>query len=521
EQRRGEAHRTIAPTLSGNEPRVGPYAIVGKVRADGTILNGWDAAMHRAVWIISQPEDAPEATAARRTLSRLTRLRWVGGRRGAGDSWDAFEAPIGEPLSARLTRDVTWPVQQNWLLDISSEMLAAQADGTSLRGLSADSIWVTPTDRIVFPESAVADSLASASTATNSSLVAQLFERIRAARRSNAPLPGYAVRTIADASATQDPEQIRTLVQATLGRPVAVTRARRAAILVATLTPIVLFSVIGWVSSAQAARVDPKGYTMAGLVSFVSDSARTNADSVKKRAASMATNPKGSYRIARAMESIGLLPVIVPDTITPADTLRRQRQLAEVYLATVLAARAHDTALVSSFGRSESEKKARLAILQRHAVVDSTEARAARQLVDSVWKGVIPGNDLGTLVKFIPYVLLATTITIAAAISLIFGLLVRRGPLMRGFQLDLMTASGAPAGRLRLLIRNVVIWCVVLVPIPSVIYAPRLSISALGTMLEVSGAVFAIIWIAAVWLSLRTPSRGVAERISGTWLVPE
>ncbi|MEO7363032.1 MAG: RDD family protein, partial [Gemmatimonadaceae bacterium] len=520
EQRRGEAHRAAVPTLSGNESRVGPYAITGNVTADGTILSGWDAAMHRTVWIIPRPADAPEATAGRRILSRLTRLRWVGGRRAANDSWDAFEAPIGRPLGERLAEPVRWSVQQNWLLDISDEMIAAQTDGTALHGLSVDSIWVTPTDRLVFPEGNDAATTHAAATTSNV-LVGQLFDRIQAARTTFIPLPGYAIRTIASARSTEKPEQIRALVQGTLGRPLGVTRARRAAMIMATLAPIMLFAAIGWFSSSQAVRLDPASFKMASLASFVADSADANPDSVRKRAAAATANPRVSKRIARAMESIGILPVFPPDTITSPDTLRKQRRLAEVYLSSVMADRVRDTVTQSSFGRTEREKRARVSILARNPVIDSGEARAARQLVDSVWKGAVPGADPGNITKFIPYVLAVSVILLGAAVSVVSGLLVRRGPLLRGFQLDLMTATGAPASRIRLLIRNVVIWSVALTPIPAMILAPRLSIAALGTMLIASAAVFAAAWAAAVWLSMHTPSRGLAERISGTWLVPE
>ena len=525
EQRRGEAHRAVAPTLTGTERHVGPYTILGNVRPDGSIQHGWDAAMQRAVWIIARPEQAPEATEARRTLSRLTRLRWVGGRRAPGDSWDAFEAPVGEPLSERLKKPVPWAVQQYWLLDISNEMIAATSDNTPLQEISADSIWVTPTDRLVFPEGASIvssnDTQNAQSPVTTAMLVAEIFDRVRRARTVDGPLPGYALRTIASARAAATPEQVRSLVQASLGRPVEVSRARRVGMLLATITPMVLFSLIGWLSTSQAKRVDPTGSTMNGLVLFVSDSARTNPDSARKRAIDVEANPRGSYRIARAMESIGLLPVIEPDTITPADTLRHQRHLAEVYLSSVLAARVRDTLTAPTLGRSAREVRARMEILQRNPVIDSAEARAARFLVDTIWKGEIPGSELSTLAKFIPYVLLAAIIILSAGVSIVSGLLARRGPLLRGFQIDVVTASGAPAGRLRLLIRNLVIWSVLLLPIPAVVLAPRMSIGVLGTLLIGSLAVYAAAWAVAFWFAVRTPARGVAERVSGTWLVPE
>ena len=155
-------------------------------------------------------------------------------------------------------------------------------------------------------------------------------------------------------------------------------------------------------------------------------------------------------------------------------------------------------------------------ILQRNPVIDSAEARAARFLVDTIWKGEIPGSELSTLAKFIPYVLLAAIIILSAGVSIVSGLLARRGPLLRGFQIDVVTASGAPAGRLRLLIRSVL-----LLPIPAVVLAPRMSIGVLGTLLIGSLAVYAAAWAVAFWFAVRTPARGVAERVSGTWLVPE
>lgn len=519
ELRRSETIRATAPAMTGAERRIGPYSVLGSVRDGSPVLKAWDSTMHRSVWIVPRAAAAPETNAARRTLSRLTRMRWVGGRRSGDDSWDAYEAPIGEPLVERLKRPVTWSVQQNWLLDVSSELLAAEADGTLPEAQSVESLWVTPTDRIVFLEGPVNSGVTA--NVGGRSLVGELCAAIDAARVPGDPLPRYAARTIAAASVAKSPAEVRTSVQQTLGRPVTVTRMRRLGMSFATLAPIIAFSFIGYFSTSQARRVDPAGFLMANLLSFVADSGNTIPDSVRARIAIASVNPTRSRQLSLALEQIGLTPRVPPDTITPRDTLRAQRRLVEVYLSTTLASRARDTVTQSVFGNTAREQGFRKKILERNTNIDSADARAARRLVDTVWNGVVPGIGPANIPKFIPFVLVIMVLIIGATFSILFGLLVRRGPLMRGFQLDVATKTGAPAGRLRLLLRNVVVWSALLVPIPVIYLASMVSVETLATLMVSAFAFYVIAWGAAMWVNSRTPSRGIPERLSGTWLVPE
>jgi uncharacterized RDD family membrane protein YckC len=154
QKRHGDAQHREAPTLAGMERRIGPYAVLGPLRAGSSVLLGWDESMHRSVWIISQEAGAPEVAGSRRDLARLTRLRWVAGRRSGSECWDAYEAPPGEPLSARLERPVPWSVMQEWMLDLTAELLAAAGDGTMPAALSVATLWVMASDRILIPDSA-------------------------------------------------------------------------------------------------------------------------------------------------------------------------------------------------------------------------------------------------------------------------------------------------------------------------------------------------------------------------------
>lgn len=513
--RRSETARATAPAMSGAERKIGPYTIVGEARAGDGVLSGWDHTMRRAVWIVPRAEGEPETSAARRSMSRLCRLRWVGGRRSGADSWDAFETPLGEPLSERLKRPVPWSAQQNWLLDLSEETIAARADGTSFEGASIDALWVTPTDRLVLIEGA------RVSGPGGASLVSQLCSAIAAASANSEPLPRYASRTFELASKAASPEEVKSLVQSTLGRPLSVTRARRLGMTLATVAPIIALSLIGWFSMTRSIRIDPKGYLMSSIVSFVADSSRTNADSVRARAARDQVTTIRTRKFALALESLGVVPVIAPDTITPADTLRAQRRLAEVYLATALRARTRDTVAQSMFGGTERERKQSSAILARNANVDSNDARNARMLVDSVWRGTIPGVDAGNIPKYIGFVMAGGVMIFSAAFAILFGLLVRRGPMLRGFQLDIVNHKGEPAGRLRLLLRNIFVWSSLLAPVPAILLAPVVSVKVLATIIVISTLVYLAILGLCIWVLSKSPSRGIPERLSGTWLVPE
>jgi len=101
---------------------------------------------------------------------------------------------------------------------------------------------------------------------------------------------------------------------------------------------------------------------------------------------------------------------------------------------------------------------------------------------------------------------------------LLAALLVRRGMIMRLYRLELVDTRGEPAGRLRLLWRQVIIWLAPLLlwfaavglvfagPTPKVI-----AIAIIGSVLMGMAAYF----------GLRTPERSLAERLSGTIVVPE
>ncbi len=127
--------------------RLGPF-VVGRqlaTLAGGRLLEGVDAVLRRAVWLVEWDDGSAEIPRARRDVDRIGRLHWLAGRRAPGDNWDAFEAPQGAPL-ASVGAQAGWTVVHGWLNDLAAELAAAQRDDT-LPGLAIDRVWIRPDGR--------------------------------------------------------------------------------------------------------------------------------------------------------------------------------------------------------------------------------------------------------------------------------------------------------------------------------------------------------------------------------------
>jgi hypothetical protein len=147
--------------------------------------------------------------------------------------------------------------------------------------------------------------------------------------------------------------------------------------------------------------------------------------------------------------------------------------------------------------------------------------RAARVLVDSTWKGTPPGTGVDLLVKVISIVLLVFFPWFIASCAIVIALLFRRGALMRGFQLDIVTIGGEPAGRARILVRNLVTWSPILAPVLMYWAVEAVPEAQAALAMQAAGALVLIVTMIGAWLSVSTPDRGLADHVAGTCLVPE
>lgn len=517
-KRQSEAQHRAAPTLTGTERHIGAYAVVGALRQDSSMLLGWDPSMQRSVWIVPAADGAAEIPQSRRDLARLTRLRWVAGRRAAGENWDAYESPLGESLSSRLERPVAWNVLQAWMLDLTAELSAGQADGTLPAGLSATSLWVTSGDSIIVPESAGRADTNGSDAERSLACVKSVLSLIHVGAGANAPLPRYATRAIAEARNASSVDSIHALFKSTLGRPLSISRVRRGGLIAATIASVITFPILGVLPIRQAMKTDPEGRTLSGLLQFIADSSHALPDSLKPKKAK-STGLLANFN--RALTKTGGFPSDTAlNRLSPAE-YREQSRLAQVYVAGVLGKRINSKQSTSLFGGAPRDVRLAESILKKYPTVDSVDLRSARFLVDSTWHANPPGVSIDLLIKVVGAVIFVFFPWFIAVCAILIALLARRGALMRGFGLDIVTTTGQPAGRVRIFVRNLVTWSPVLYPF--VLYEAIDLASPATAALAMQGASVLVLVVLgiAVWFGIRTPERGLADRIAGTYLVPE
>ncbi len=137
-----------APSAAAGE-RIGPYGVLSTLReeAEERLVEAWDEVLQRRAWIRVQPAGAPALPDARREVARPTRLRWLGGRRDAERSWDAFEAPAGRPFEEAVGAAPPWAAVRRWLRHLAEELAASLADGSLPARAGAATLWTTPDGR--------------------------------------------------------------------------------------------------------------------------------------------------------------------------------------------------------------------------------------------------------------------------------------------------------------------------------------------------------------------------------------
>jgi uncharacterized RDD family membrane protein YckC len=129
--------------------RIGAFAVT---KRSGALIEAYDENLRRAVWIVSTESGAPELFQKRRDLARPTRLRWLQGMRFGDAVWNAFEAPVGVPLSALLDGAQPWARVRCWLGDLAEECNAGLRDGTLPPAVGLDRVWITADGRAVLLE---------------------------------------------------------------------------------------------------------------------------------------------------------------------------------------------------------------------------------------------------------------------------------------------------------------------------------------------------------------------------------
>src|SRR5262249_34856665 len=123
------------------------------------LLQAEDAVLGRHVWLRVRPVEGKPLPAARRELSRPTRLPWLAGGEQDGLAWDAFLAPQGCALADLVEprAPLTWGRTRPLLLQLSDELVAACADVSLPRPLTAAQVWVQSGGRVQLLDAPLAD----------------------------------------------------------------------------------------------------------------------------------------------------------------------------------------------------------------------------------------------------------------------------------------------------------------------------------------------------------------------------
>jgi len=133
---------TAIPVQAHATGTFGPYRMTGEI-VSGKWIVATDPVLHRQVWLRRRETTGPSA--ARRSVARPGRLRWLQKVEAADSIWDAFDAPHGVSFARWLEDEkvVPWANLRHWLSDLASELWQAASDQTLPDELSLDHVWVT------------------------------------------------------------------------------------------------------------------------------------------------------------------------------------------------------------------------------------------------------------------------------------------------------------------------------------------------------------------------------------------
>jgi uncharacterized RDD family membrane protein YckC len=470
-------HPAAAPVVGHR----GPFAVLdGTVEGRPDWRPGRDERLRRPVWIRDVPIGTPPVGAARVALSRPTRLRWLAGRRTAQEAWDVYESVAGVPIAQACRSPRSWSEARRWLADLAHE-LAAQRPGDQ-PPLDLDRVWIQDSGRAKLLDDPTADPPATTSRlADGIGLLLAVTRRARS--HSRQPWPLSATRFV-DALGEAPPASLSDVAASadasTRGRT-AISRGWRGLSL-AGLLALPLLSCVGVV----------------GAVSMIATQTR-NVPATTRTAA----------HVLRELErrSSG------SHSLEPAD-----REAVEIVLASRYRSELSDPALYAPerfLLLTPAHKALADRILRRNADPRLVVAAAARPEVrDMLAAGArfdlppIPG-----LAMMIFY-----TMLIAVALAGLVTALATRGAILRLLGFEIVTTEGHRARRWRVLARAGIAWAPVLVPLIATGVIEGLG-AHLPDMIPVFGVALAVQAAGAI-VAIVQPSRGLQDRLAGTWIVP-
>jgi uncharacterized RDD family membrane protein YckC len=496
------AHPAEKASASGGNEAIGPYTVTGKFaeNATGEILTAWDPKLGRPVWVQRLASGQSHFSEARRAVTRLTRLRWLGGRAGTdAPGWDAFAAVEGCSIMTAMAKPRPWSEIRHWIADLASEVHLAATDGTLPERLSLDRLWCDTRGQLVWLDFAA--NAADGSPAKRDgpdidptdmgevqSFLADLITR---ASHDKMPLPLGAARFRAALSARRfsRSEEPLQAAQVLLSERAVTTRSQRLGLMACSAAALILVTAPAWLSALQMSWQAPNYPEETRLVRHLIELlALRQEQPTPGPAVSVTTLERyiaGEY----------------------GDRFRSEEYPwpSEMNVPSALTALARAVAI-----KHPQVEPAELASLRAELApyLEIREEDAARYDTIFFW------GPLGMHQAM--RILWPTSL-----VSLLFSFLLRGGLWWGMFGIGLVTCRG-PAPRWRALVRAIVVWSPLLFWLPywqlqsqflgHFMYAAnRLAIGSVGLALVLAG----VVW--PVW----RPERGISDLVAGTYLVPK
>ena len=464
----------------------GAFAMLpGSIEGRPGWRQGVDTRLGRRVWIRDLEPGAPPVDAVRASLARETRLRWLAGRRTKDEAWDVYEAVDGAPLSRALEGAPDWATARTWLADLARELAAQGAQDRP--PLGEDRIWVVPSGRMKLLDDPTEDAVRDTGGVEPGAFLHDVMERLR--RRARTPWP---------ASATALLDQVRSVPPSSLVARLDVLRRADPAI-----TPL-------WRGVAVAAAsfvvtfVVTVGLTGSQLLNIYRINRPTSDQQVARAGVRLLRKDIVASRWGFGPEQWGRLR-------------DHDRNALEIFLAyryrpeLVRQRTIEDDDLLA-----DDDDRALLDRLLRRAPVPAIEGDVAstnprvRAMLDTSLAEEPPSS-----VEVVMFLLLSC-LAINALVALLLAVACR-GVCLRVLGFEIVANDGRRASRGRVLGRALIAWSPVLVLLIASRIIGVLDATLAGNPLV---PVSLLVFVAGAAYAIASPSRGIQDRLAGTWIVP-
>jgi eukaryotic-like serine/threonine-protein kinase len=511
------AAAAIEPAPAGRTVRIGPYDVADDLPAGAilhpVVVEGFDTRLRRGVWLERLPEATPSLPPGRRDLGRPARTRWLSGRRDGDQCWDAYEKVEGQPLLRAITERQPWSRVRHWVADLSDEIAAGLRDG-SLPVLALDRIWIGSDDRARLldwpgpgspPFEARSLSLDPRSPSVSFADLQRFLYGVAAGALTGThpdlareappaiplPIPARTLLLALRDGTVPDVDALRSQADTLLRTPTAFQAHRRA-------TQIAVCAVI------------PVMLPIAVLVA------------IKVQQRTQSSNPV-AFALDACVEQLRNYEKL-GSKVTRQQ--REDREAIEIYIAEHLRDEVDENAALArafpALNRSRNKQYGLAALaVANHPQRSPEQIKHADEVVAKVLAASKKGFGQLTspmLQSSIAVMMIAGSVAFIGALGLIGALFVRSGFTLRTFGAALVTKDGRQASRLRALWRALVTWspavvmCLILYKGPAVDHPTVAALTA-------QTLVLAVLVGGTIWALLH-PTRGIQDRLAGTWIVP-